>query len=103
MNDKAGGPAFPMQPIPPTGPQATSTGTPFSMHGVTDVWSPGSPGMTLRDYFAGRSLQGMLSGDGELLLLMMKDKPASVMGELLAESAYSFADAMLAERAKVPS
>jgi hypothetical protein len=43
-------------------------------------------GMTLRDYFAAAALQGLLAGGSTVLL------DASV--------AYSFADAMLAERAK---
>ncbi len=48
-------------------------------------------GMTLRDYFAAAALTGFLSG-----------QPANALTELgvLAEMAYSRADALLAERAK---
>jgi hypothetical protein len=57
---------------------------PFAMQvdGVTMV----QPGMTLRDYFAGQALAGMLAHQGEC--------------DSQAAACYRIADAMLAERAK---
>ena len=48
-------------------------------------------GMTLRDYFAGQALVGLSTGDWYM------DTSAP---ERIAKSAYSVADAMLAERGK---
>lgn len=51
-------------------------------------------GMSLRDWFAGQALQGVASG-------FWSNSDMSVLGPRgLAESAYEFADAMLAARAK---
>lgn len=59
-------------------------------HGGDTILSE-SPGMTLRDYFAAKALQGMLA-----------DLPNSLYGldwmEKTAKSAYEVADAMLAAR-----
>lgn len=67
MTTNTGGPAFPSQSIGPDFP-------------------PGWGGMTLRDYFAAKAMQGMLAaGEG-------------VPSEKLAKWAYDVADAMLAER-----
>ena len=55
-------------------------------------WIHGGPGASLRDLFAGMALQGMLAqplGHGENWHHVM-----------CAETAYKFADAMLAERSK---
>ena len=49
-------------------------------------------GMTLRDWFAGKALQGMMAGNWEAL------KTASI--ELHVVTAYRYADAMLAARTK---
>ena len=67
-----GGPAFPRVPWD-----------------VNDYTGDGSPGMSLRDYFAGQALAGMLAD-------------STRQGSLgnYAEDAYKFADAMLAEREK---
>jgi hypothetical protein len=48
-------------------------------------------GMTLRDWFAGRAMQGMLANDIEC-------GPEQV--PIIVASAYILADAMLAERSK---
>jgi hypothetical protein len=66
---KAGGPAFPLQSIGPD-------------------FTPGYAGMTLRDYFAAKALQGLLASS----------EFNSFEG--YASAAYTAADAMLAERAK---
>lgn len=47
------------------------------------------PGMSLRDYFAGQALAGIVSDPGR-----------SGSFRLFASDAYSFADAMIAQRAK---
>lgn len=51
--------------------------------------------MSLRDYFAGQALTGMLSQPADRANVEAYDYP-----ERAAAWAYSFADAMLAERAK---
>ena len=48
-----------------------------------------APGMTLRDYFAAKAMQGMLANDWEV------DPP---FGESCARRAYCMADLMLAAR-----
>lgn len=55
-----------------------------------------SPGMTLRDWFAGQTLMGMC-GNSDIAKAAMETGNA---GATLAESAYDMADAMLAQRAK---
>lgn len=71
MTDKDnGGPAF---------PQALTIEEEFS----------GSQGMTLRDYFAAKALQGLIA-------CPQIDGPC----ELIVADAYRYADAMLAERQK---
>lgn len=67
-----GGPAFPRVPWD-----------------VNDYTGDGSPGMTLRDYFAGQALASM-DTDGYTLTGIHR----------LARRAYDIADAMLAEREK---
>ncbi len=75
---ETGGPAFPIPVVSQN--QAT---------GETSIWQT-EGGMTLRDYFAGQALIGMVSrayrADGE--------------SGIVAASCYKFADAMLAERSK---
>lgn len=70
MTNKDGGPAFP------------------SAKNIMDPRTTSrdfNPGMTLRDWFAGQALAGILATD-----------PGLLCGEVAAD-AYSFADAMLAE------
>lgn len=52
-----------------------------------------SRGMTLRDYFAGHALVGLLNKDYSRVMLC-------ITPEWIAEAAYGQADAMLAERNK---
>ena len=49
-------------------------------------------GMSLRDYFAAKAMQGLLS----------KDLKPDVENEELAEVAYAIADAMIKERTRTP-
>jgi hypothetical protein len=67
MGKNGGGPAFPLRNTDP------------------DDYIP-FPGMTLRDYFAGQALIGMLAAKG------------IYYDEVAVKNAYRYADAMLAER-----
>ncbi len=49
-----------------------------------------TPGMTLRDYFVAKAIEGAASGDGGL--------PDSSYCQLIAKRAYEIADAMLKAR-----
>ena len=86
-----GGPAFPLQEQLQSGPNG-------------GAWlSPGQPGLSLRDYFAGQALAGLmppygLSPDGVRDLVGVVADPD--LFDVFARHAYSMADAMLAERAK---
>ena len=71
MSKITGGPAFPI----PLNPGESCQG-----HGPYD-------GMTLRDYFAAKALQGLLSGRNHI-------------AEVNVRLAYEYADAMLKEREK---
>lgn len=53
--------------------------------------TPGTPGMTLRDYFAAAALTGMLARANS-------SPPAGKTRQGYATSAYDYADGMLAER-----
>lgn len=77
MSDKHGGPAFPR------------TGVGNAGHSY-DV--PPQDGMSLRDYFAGQALAGIIACPGA--------EPDDASREGCASLAYGFADAMLAEREK---
>jgi uncharacterized protein CbrC (UPF0167 family) len=50
---------------------------------------PFSHGMTLRDYFAAKAMQGMFASQGNML---------AVTKEYLAETSYEYADAMMKAR-----
>lgn len=54
-----------------------------------------SEGMTLRDYFAGKVLQGVMSSVEMGIVFSKGDKPPS---DEIAESAYAMADAMMKAR-----
>ena len=71
-----GGPAFPR----PSGEARDGNGTSF--------WPPGHPGMTLRDWFAGQALAGLIASN----MGRIDD------GESYARLAGLHADAMIAER-----
>ena len=76
VND--GGPAFPLAPC--------GTGDP------RDGMTAGSFGMSLRDYFAVKALQGMMANQS--LVDNFSSHPS------MAKEAFVLADAMLATRAK---
>ena len=73
MATKNGGPAFPYSSLAPEGPTVYKD----------------NEGMSLRDWFAGQGLAGVLVHE-----------QAFLSPERVAEWAYQYADAMLAERAK---
>lgn len=83
MSKENGGAAFPAGIVrksrPPHDPGA-------DFH-VTDYTEPRNPGISARDYFAAKAMQGMQSGDYQFMADIARD-------------AYLMADAMLAERAK---
>lgn len=72
MSDKDGGPAFPVTPTDNSGQIA-----------------PTQLGMSLRDWFAGQALMGMLA-----------DHTSNPPRTATASLSYALADAMLAERQK---
>ena len=81
MSKDNGGPAF------PTG--KTISKKVDGLRGLSKIISDGS-GMTLRDYFAAKAMQG-LCADPEMQGTHMSD---------ISRQSYELADAMLAERAK---
>ncbi len=85
-----GGPAFPMR-------ERTVR---IDCNGCREV-EHGSPGMSLRDWFAGQALAGVLTT--KVIATAHKDGGKSGLDgfEVAAILAYGYADAMLAERAKV--
>ena len=61
--------------------------TPAFPHTIEHLHEPVTTGMTLRDYFAAKALQGLLFGNYDFA-----DR------NRIAEKAYDFADAMLKAR-----
>ena len=84
---KYGGPAFP-QPYLPSGGQNPN------------------PGMTLRDWFAGMALQGMISNTETLVAMLKLSEGFDGHGNkteapvLIVNTAYEYADEMLKAREK---
>jgi len=85
-----GGPAFPGGAVRKTRP-AHDPGADFR---VTDITEPKQSGMTLRDYFAAKAMQGMWASDTEDW--RCSDSPDGLASR--AAAAYEMADAMLAAR-----
>lgn len=89
MTDKTGGPAFP-------GKATLNRGTGELMPYQFGNDDFEVPGMTLRDFFAAKAMQGMIGVSSDL-----SSKDGSVITEAhIAAQAYAFADAMIAERSK---
>lgn len=59
------------------------------------VYSPSTPGMSLRDWFAGQALVGLLAASGTL---RAPKGSSDVLCEAMAIASYEFADAMLTAR-----
>ena len=79
-NKETGGPAFPVHPD-----MAAQLGC---------VPSSSDAGMTLRDYFAAKAMQGGI----DLVPHMATPKVDKTMPQIIAEMAYEYADAMLKAR-----
>ena len=77
-----GGPAFPAGSIR----KSRSAADPGADFVVTDVVAPKQPGMTMRDYFAAKAMQGWATN------------PDSGCANKVAEWAYAMADEMLEAR-----
>jgi hypothetical protein len=85
---KDGGPAFPIAA------QQGVVGAAGSANYMTI--HPGSIGMSLRDWFAGKAMPAVIAGQFQVASTQGK-----VMSEAdLAEDCYAYADAMLREREK---
>lgn len=71
----------------------------FPVHPKTT--DPCEEGMRLRDYFAAKAMQGMISDPATLTTLgdVAKDKETTA-SDVLASLTYGLADAMLKERLK---
>jgi hypothetical protein len=80
MSKETGGAAFPNPGIK-------------DISGARTVYISESQGMTLRDWFAGQALMGMIASEP----VADRSKPIYAVW---AEKAFKFADAMLAERDK---
>jgi hypothetical protein len=89
MDRNDGGPAFPVENLVGAGLRNIDVNP--------TTGAPAGAGMTLRDYFAAKAMQGMLAypGDDSRGSHHNNNTPDGV-----ASMAYSYAGAMLAERAK---
>lgn len=65
---------------------------PFDWNGLPHAPEHDQPGMSLRDFFAAKAMQGMVGG-------LVADEASETL-EQLARDAYAIADAMLLERAR---
>lgn len=90
-----------MTPTPENGPAdgpAFPSSYAMSPQGFT---TDHEPGMSLRDWFAGRAMQSMFAGDGARMVAN-RDKryDETNWAEVVALNAYEMADAMLTARAQ---
>lgn len=82
---------MPREPIKPHNPSAFPLPHLYAPYGQeVQPIAEGSPGMSLRDWFAGQALAGMIA----------HDNAGDMEDDILARTAYRTADAMLAERTK---
>ena len=81
MTSKDGGPAFPVSSY---------------VNGDGETFESKPQGMTLRDYFAAKALQGLLASHAN----QDATDPYTFGSDCMARRAYQIADAMLAEREK---
>ncbi len=79
-----GGPAFPVPEV-------------RTIHG--ELVKDAEPGLALRDYFAAKALQGLLSSEGACRDMTEQAEEQGVLfGRVVVSNAYRFADEMLLER-----
>jgi hypothetical protein len=83
MND--GGPAFPV---------------PNYVNVDGDTFESEPSGMSLRDWFAGQALAGMLAGPDMKNNLLLGNPDGRELEAWMAEQSYEYADAMLKAREK---
>ena len=81
--------------IPAQNPPAFPHVTQSKRAGSETIYTHVSEGMTLRDWFAGQALAGLSSDPS-----FFKDVAGMIPEVVLADAAYSIADAMLTERVK---
>ncbi len=96
MSKDTGGPAFPGKFFKPQLVKNTALGTEIE----PEKWIPTS-GMTLRDYFAAKAMQGWLSSfpsDGSHPSFKDKTDGVTTRCDALATESYAIADAMLKAR-----
>lgn len=80
---------------------SNNTGGSAFPDGSTNSWGNAeNPGMTMRDYFAAKALQGLLSCSYPVSELGYKMKDGKSEIENSAIFCYEMADALLAERLK---
>ncbi len=84
MNNDNGGPAFPVAEV------YDERGGNYTQYG--------SEGMTLRDYFAAKAMQGIIASGNLHSVRSLEEENAMI--EMVAIAAHRYADAMLKERAK---
>lgn len=97
-NEKAdGGPAFPQHDLSGygMGPAMRGFVPGDEMSGRYEV-----EGMSLRDWFAGQALGGLLAGRAVLVDPEWNHLNGEPRNDRMADVAYAYADAMLAERSK---
>lgn len=87
MNNNNGGPAFPAGVVRKSRP-IHDPGAGFV---VTDITEPRHHGITMRDYFAAKAMQGAIP---------TRPNGYEMDTAIMARWAYAMADAMLAEREK---
>ena len=66
----------------------------------SDNWIEHFPGMTLRDYFAAKAMQGILSDKIYIDKLLNVSDTSDEFHIFFAQDAFRFADSMLKEREK---
>lgn len=98
IND--GGPAF------PTDRRQKENYMDERGYGRTRTVTVSHGGMSLRAYFAGQAVQGLLAMDQVHSYVKTNGKPCQTLGEVqarIAEIAVGYADALIAELAKEPT
>ena len=101
MSKDTGGPAFPAGAIRKARQRPNDPGCDFI---VTDIVEPKNEGMTMRDYFAAKAMQAMVSTWDETKPWPCGIDPTEDDNDThsmnLARVAYKISDAMIVERGK---
>lgn len=87
MSEHDGGPAFPTSAVSGISP---------GYGGASNGQFPGAIGMSLRDWFAGQALAGLIA-DGKC---GAKAQTVTDAAQILAKAAYAVADEMITERVR---